>query len=95
MHGHLDLNGNIHTSSPAAVDSWEETEAPSCHGENETAHEDFELRSEQSQHSISQGRTLTFMISSVLVKTKIQLQFWIQVHVYKMQRCDHGQNRNL
>ncbi|GLD56043.1 protein very KIND, partial [Lates japonicus] len=55
VHGHLDLNGNIHTSSPAAVDSWEETETPSCHGENETAHEDFELRSEQSQHCISQG----------------------------------------
>ncbi|XP_040905822.1 kinase non-catalytic C-lobe domain-containing protein 1 [Toxotes jaculatrix] len=55
LHGHLDLNGNIHTSSPAALDSWEETEARSCHGENETALEDLELRSEQSQHCIVQG----------------------------------------
>ncbi|XP_071337393.1 kinase non-catalytic C-lobe domain-containing protein 1 [Trachinotus anak] len=55
LHSHLDLNGNIHTSSAAAVDSWEETEARPCHGENETAEEDFELRSEQSQQSISEG----------------------------------------
>ncbi|XP_023281710.1 protein very KIND [Seriola lalandi dorsalis] len=53
LHGHLDLNGNIHTSSPAAVDSWEETEARPC--QNETAPEDFELRSERSQHSVSEG----------------------------------------
>uniref|UniRef100_A0A7N6A0M2 Kinase non-catalytic C-lobe domain containing 1 n=2 Tax=Anabas testudineus TaxID=64144 RepID=A0A7N6A0M2_ANATE len=55
LHGHLDLNGNIHMSSPAAVDSWEETEAQSCPGEDEAAFEDLELGSEQSQHCMSQG----------------------------------------
>ncbi|XP_076599150.1 kinase non-catalytic C-lobe domain-containing protein 1 isoform X1 [Chaetodon auriga] len=56
LHGCLDLNGNIHTSSSAAaVDSWEGSEAQSCHGENEAALEDFELRSEESQHCICQG----------------------------------------
>ncbi|XP_042358394.1 kinase non-catalytic C-lobe domain-containing protein 1 [Plectropomus leopardus] len=53
--GCLDLNGNIHTSGPAAVDSWEGTEAQSCRGENEAALEDFELRSEDSQRCIYQG----------------------------------------
>ncbi|XP_045926016.1 kinase non-catalytic C-lobe domain-containing protein 1 isoform X1 [Micropterus dolomieu] len=55
LHGCLDLNGNIHMSSPAAVDSWEESEARSCHGENEAVLEDFELRLENSQHCIYQG----------------------------------------
>nr|XP_046258374.1 kinase non-catalytic C-lobe domain-containing protein 1 [Scatophagus argus] len=55
MCGCLDLNGNIHTSSPAALDSWEGAEAHSCHGENEAALEDYELRSEESQHSVCQG----------------------------------------
>ncbi|KAE8280313.1 hypothetical protein D5F01_LYC20872 [Larimichthys crocea] len=56
LHGCLDLNGNIHTSSPAAVDPWKGTEAQSCCGKNETALEDFELRSEESQHRLCQGR---------------------------------------
>uniref|UniRef100_A0A8C4ESM3 Kinase non-catalytic C-lobe domain containing 1 n=1 Tax=Dicentrarchus labrax TaxID=13489 RepID=A0A8C4ESM3_DICLA len=55
LHDCLDLNGNIHTSSPAAVDSWEATEAQSCHRENEATLEDFELRTEESQHCIHQG----------------------------------------
>lgn len=67
LHGHLDVNGNIHMSSPAAVDSSGGTEAQNSHGEDETALEDLELRSEQSQHCISQGRRKTWMISSVLV----------------------------
>ncbi|XP_036980420.1 kinase non-catalytic C-lobe domain-containing protein 1 isoform X1 [Acanthopagrus latus] len=57
LHGCLDLNGNIHTSSPAAaVDSWEGTEAQYRHGENAAALEAFELRSEESQHGLCQGR---------------------------------------
>ncbi|XP_049456511.1 kinase non-catalytic C-lobe domain-containing protein 1 isoform X1 [Epinephelus fuscoguttatus] len=55
LHKCLDLNGNIHTTSPAAVDSWEGTEAQSCHGENEAALEGFALRSEESQRCIFQG----------------------------------------
>ncbi|XP_041803887.1 kinase non-catalytic C-lobe domain-containing protein 1 [Chelmon rostratus] len=56
LHGCLDLNGNIHTSSPAAaVDCWGGSEARSCRGENEAALEDFELRSEGSQHCVGQG----------------------------------------
>lgn len=53
-------------SSPAAVDSWEETEAQSCPGEDEAAFEDLELGSEQSQHCMSQGRRKTRMLGSVL-----------------------------
>nr|XP_019944109.1 PREDICTED: protein very KIND [Paralichthys olivaceus] len=55
LYGHLDLNGNIHTSSPATVDSIEETVAQSCHEEHESAHRDVEVRSEQSQQCIGQG----------------------------------------
>ncbi|XP_023140663.2 kinase non-catalytic C-lobe domain-containing protein 1 isoform X1 [Amphiprion ocellaris] len=55
LHSCLDLNGNIHTSSPVVVDSWEGTEGRPCHGENEPSLEDVELRSEQSQHRICQG----------------------------------------
>ncbi|XP_044229362.1 kinase non-catalytic C-lobe domain-containing protein 1 isoform X2 [Thunnus albacares] len=55
LHGCLDLNGNIHTASPAAVDSWEGTKALSCHGENEAALEDFDLKSEESEHRVCQG----------------------------------------
>lgn len=66
LHSHLDVNGNIHPSSPAALDSWEETEAQSCHVENGTALEDSELRSQSSQHCTSQGRRLTFTFSSIL-----------------------------
>ncbi|XP_039995822.1 kinase non-catalytic C-lobe domain-containing protein 1 isoform X2 [Xiphias gladius] len=55
LHSHLDVNGNIHPSSPAALDSLEETEAQSCHVENGTALEDSELRSQSSQHCTSQG----------------------------------------
>lgn len=43
-------------SSPAAVDSWEGTEARPHHGGNEAALENLELKSEQSQNCISQGR---------------------------------------
>lgn len=56
LHGRLDLNGNIHTAGPAAVDSWEGTKAGSCHGENEAALEDLDIRSEESKHCICQGR---------------------------------------
>ncbi|XP_029305616.1 kinase non-catalytic C-lobe domain-containing protein 1 [Cottoperca gobio] len=52
LHGCLDLNGNIHTSSRAAVDSWEGSEA--FHGEYEAERADFKLRSEESQHYICQ-----------------------------------------
>uniref|UniRef100_UPI0037E750FF kinase non-catalytic C-lobe domain-containing protein 1 n=1 Tax=Semicossyphus pulcher TaxID=241346 RepID=UPI0037E750FF len=55
LHGCFDLNGNIHTSSPAAVDSWEGAEARSCQRGNEAALEDFELRSEESQHFLCRG----------------------------------------
>ncbi|XP_071766580.2 kinase non-catalytic C-lobe domain-containing protein 1 [Centroberyx gerrardi] len=55
LHGCLDLNGNIHISSPAAVDALERTEARTHHGENEASHGDFELRSEQSRHRVCQG----------------------------------------
>ncbi|XP_047191131.1 kinase non-catalytic C-lobe domain-containing protein 1 isoform X3 [Scophthalmus maximus] len=37
LYGHLDLNGNIHISSPASVDSWDESEAQSGHEEKETS----------------------------------------------------------
>lgn len=57
LHGCLDLNGNIHTPSSAAVDSWEGAEARFCHGENEAALEDLAVRSQESQRSIGQGRT--------------------------------------
>ncbi|XP_070772308.1 kinase non-catalytic C-lobe domain-containing protein 1 isoform X2 [Enoplosus armatus] len=59
LYGCLDLNGNLHTSSPAAVGSWEGSEAPSCHGEPEAALEDLELRSEESQRSVCQGRGMS------------------------------------
>lgn len=53
----LDLNGNIHMASNAAGDCQEGTEAPSAPvRENEAALDDFELRSQESQHCISQGR---------------------------------------
>ncbi|XP_026165855.1 kinase non-catalytic C-lobe domain-containing protein 1 [Mastacembelus armatus] len=55
LQSRLNLNGNIHTSSPAAGDSWEGIKVEYSHGENETAPEDFELRLEERQHSISQG----------------------------------------
>ncbi|XP_069545996.1 kinase non-catalytic C-lobe domain-containing protein 1 isoform X1 [Brachyistius frenatus] len=55
LHGCLDLNGNLHTSGPVAVDSWEGTEARCHHGDNGTGLEDVELRSEQRKHSISEG----------------------------------------
>ncbi|XP_074502963.1 kinase non-catalytic C-lobe domain-containing protein 1 isoform X1 [Sebastes fasciatus] len=55
LHGRLDMNGNIHTSSPVAVDRWEGTEARPPHGENEAASEDFDLRSEESRRCICQG----------------------------------------
>ncbi|XP_035848209.1 kinase non-catalytic C-lobe domain-containing protein 1 isoform X2 [Sander lucioperca] len=55
LHGCLDLNGNIHTSSPAAaVDCWEGAEARPCHRENEAALEALELRTEESQRCICQ-----------------------------------------
>lgn len=53
----LDLNGNIHMPGDAAGDCREGTEAPSAPvQENEAALDDFELRSQESQHFISQGR---------------------------------------
>ncbi|XP_047459564.1 kinase non-catalytic C-lobe domain-containing protein 1 [Mugil cephalus] len=56
LHGCLDLNGNIHQSSPVALDSWEATEARSCREENEgDVLEDAELRSGQSRNCNSQG----------------------------------------
>ncbi|KAM7408204.1 hypothetical protein PAMA_002073 [Pampus argenteus] len=55
LHGCLDLNGNIHTAGRTAVDSWEGTEAQSCHREDETALDDLDLRSEQRKHCICQG----------------------------------------
>lgn len=60
LHGHLDLNGNIHTSSPATVDSWEKNKTRPCHEENEATPEDSELKSEPSQQSVSEGRRLLF-----------------------------------
>ncbi len=56
LHGCLDLNGNIHPPAPAAVDSSKDTEARSCNGQTESAPENFELRSEEKQHCICQGR---------------------------------------
>lgn len=53
LQGFLDLNGNIHMPSDAAGDSLEGTEGQSCHGENEAALADCELKS---QENISQGR---------------------------------------
>ncbi|XP_070697733.1 kinase non-catalytic C-lobe domain-containing protein 1 [Pempheris klunzingeri] len=53
LHGCLDLNGNVHTSSPAAAHSWEGAEARSCPGENEA--EDLELRSEESRWFTGRG----------------------------------------
>ncbi|XP_041644848.1 kinase non-catalytic C-lobe domain-containing protein 1 [Cheilinus undulatus] len=55
LHGCLDLNGNIHTSSLAAVDSLEDVKARSCHEENVTSTEDLKLKSEESQHFICRG----------------------------------------
>ncbi|KAM9345440.1 kinase non-catalytic C-lobe domain-containing protein 1 [Symphorus nematophorus] len=55
LHGCLDLNGNIHTSSPAATDSLKGNDARSCHGVNEAALQDFQLKQEESQHCICQG----------------------------------------
>ncbi|XP_058507585.1 kinase non-catalytic C-lobe domain-containing protein 1 [Solea solea] len=55
LQSRLDLNGNVRTSIPASVDSWGETKAQSCHEENKSALAEDELRSEQSQHGISQG----------------------------------------
>ncbi|XP_034755122.1 kinase non-catalytic C-lobe domain-containing protein 1 [Etheostoma cragini] len=56
LHGCLDLNGNIHTSSSvAAVDCWEETGARPCHGQNDVALETLELRTEEIQRCICQG----------------------------------------
>lgn len=54
--GCFDLNGNIHMPGHTAGDSWEGTEAQTCRGENEAALEDLELRSQENQHCISQGR---------------------------------------
>ncbi|KAM6997164.1 kinase non-catalytic C-lobe domain-containing protein 1 [Tautogolabrus adspersus] len=54
-HGCFDLNGNIHTSGPAAVDSWEGAEARSCRREHVASLEDFKLISEESQDVISRG----------------------------------------
>lgn len=56
LHACFDLNGNIRMPGHTAGDSWEGTEAQSCHGENEAALEDLELRSQENQHCISQGR---------------------------------------
>ncbi|XP_031731345.1 kinase non-catalytic C-lobe domain-containing protein 1 isoform X3 [Anarrhichthys ocellatus] len=62
LRGHLDLNGNVHAPSPAAVGCWiegtegtEGTEALPCQGGEEAALEDFDLRSEESQPCIFQG----------------------------------------
>lgn len=81
LHGCLDLNGNIHTSSPAAVDPWKGTEAQSCCGKNETALEDFELRSEEGQHRLCQGRRWTWKLMG---KYLLGIQVWILFKVYKM-----------
>lgn len=59
LHGRLDLNGNIHTSGPVAVDSWEATETRCRREENEAdVLEDAELRSGQSQNCNGQGKRL-------------------------------------
>ncbi|XP_054456765.1 kinase non-catalytic C-lobe domain-containing protein 1 [Anoplopoma fimbria] len=56
LQGCLDLNGNIHASSPAAVGRWiEGSEARPCHVREEAAPEDYDLRSEESQRCIFQG----------------------------------------
>ncbi|KAK2823974.1 hypothetical protein Q5P01_021149 [Channa striata] len=56
LHGHLDLNGNVHMSSPAVdVDSLGGSETQSHEGKNEIAFEGGELTSERSQHCLSQG----------------------------------------
>ncbi|XP_068582800.1 kinase non-catalytic C-lobe domain-containing protein 1 isoform X2 [Cebidichthys violaceus] len=52
LHGHLDLNGNVHASSPAAVGCWlEGTDALPRHG----GEGDFDLRSEERHRCIYQG----------------------------------------
>ncbi|KAM3606530.1 uncharacterized protein V6R79_018130 [Siganus canaliculatus] len=57
LHGCLDLNGNINTSSPAAAGlrKGSETCDKSCERENEASLRDSEVRSEESQRSVSQG----------------------------------------
>ncbi|XP_053189054.1 kinase non-catalytic C-lobe domain-containing protein 1 [Scomber japonicus] len=56
LHGCLDLNGNIHTASCAAADTWEGSKARSCDGENEAALEEFDLGSEESENCICEGK---------------------------------------
>lgn len=56
LHARFDLNGNIHMPGDAAGGAWEEPEAPSCHGGNEAAIQDFGLRSQEKQHCLSQGK---------------------------------------
>ena len=56
LRGRLDLNGNVHLPSKATGESWEGTEAQSCHREDEASLENLGLKSQESQHCISQGR---------------------------------------
>ncbi|XP_028982894.3 kinase non-catalytic C-lobe domain-containing protein 1-like [Betta splendens] len=55
LRGRLDLNGNVHASSPAAEEPWEGSEARSDPGGDEAAPEEVELRSERSDHCIGHG----------------------------------------
>ncbi|XP_074531430.1 kinase non-catalytic C-lobe domain-containing protein 1 [Halichoeres trimaculatus] len=55
LHGCFDLNGNIHTSRPSAVVSWDRAETLTCRGENEASLEDLKIKSEESQNFISGG----------------------------------------
>ncbi|XP_029962601.1 kinase non-catalytic C-lobe domain-containing protein 1 [Salarias fasciatus] len=55
VHSCLDLNGNIHTSSPVTAYPWERAGVQSRRGDPETAAEDEELRSEQIQLGSIQG----------------------------------------
>lgn len=73
LHGCLDLNGNIHTSRPAAVVSWDRAEAQTCHRENKASLEDLKISSDESQHLISGGRRFT-LIKNYVVHGKTQLE---------------------
>ncbi|KAM4607912.1 kinase non-catalytic C-lobe domain-containing protein 1 [Polymixia lowei] len=55
LRGCLDLNGNIHISGPAAVDQRERSQVRSSPGEAHNLHQDFEVRSEENQHYVSEG----------------------------------------
>lgn len=58
LHNRLDLNGNIHISSPDSVDSWRETDTVCHHVRGETAPADSDLKLETQQPSDRQGRRL-------------------------------------